>query len=40
MAKKHNAYLEIKLAVIAVPARFNKLQRDAIIEVWSRIRNI
>jgi molecular chaperone DnaK len=32
MAKKHNAYKEIKQALITVPTRFNKLQRDAIIE--------
>ena len=32
MAKKHNAYSEIKQAVITVPAKFNKLQKDTIIE--------
>ena len=32
MPKTHNAYKEIKQAVITVPARFNKLQRDTTIE--------
>ena len=32
MAKKHNAYKEIKQEVIIVPAKFNKLQKDTIIE--------
>jgi molecular chaperone DnaK len=32
MAKTHNADKEIKQALITVPTRFNKLQRDAIIE--------
>ena len=37
MAKKHNGYKEIKQEVIIVPARFNKLQRNATIEASKEV---
>ena len=37
MAKRHNEYKEIKQEVIIVPARFNKLQRNATIEASKEV---